>query len=426
MMLKNYYNGLNSNKILLFTTRQLCYHSAGFFAAQLADALEKAGYICEMCEIPEDGIAGEMHEQAVPAKDTAGEISPQAAAVLERYIGKEYAAVIDFNSKLPRLMCDDATYYLDTIQAPFFNYILDNPLYHHATLQCPLQRYHVLLVDEEHAAYVRKHYPHIQGTHMLSLGANEAVIGKTFEQKQENVLFMGTYRSPEIYLEQIRSQDMQAQKEMLHMIERIQAEPDLSVERALRAVLEEQDRKISEEDFALLMNTYYPVEMYLRNYDREQLVTALVRAKIPVRIVGDWWERYAYAAAPNLQLEQPVAFDRSFDKIAGSAVIADSSPFFKMGIHDRVFAGMANHTAVLTDESPYRKKVFRTGQHILDTDCPVVLYSPANPQQACDMAEELLINRGRRKDLVDKAYEMYQKEFTWNKVAERFVKLLTE
>ena len=73
MMLKNYYNGLNSNKILLFTTRQLCYHSAGFFAAQLADALENAGYQCELCEIPEDGIAGEMREQAVPAKDTAGE-----------------------------------------------------------------------------------------------------------------------------------------------------------------------------------------------------------------------------------------------------------------------------------------------------------------------------------------------------------------
>ena len=161
-----------TNKILLFTTRQLCYHSAGFFAAQLADALENAGYQCELCEIPEDGIAGEMYEQAVPAKDTAGEISPQAAAVLERYIGKEYAAVIDFNSKLPRLMCDEDTYYLDTIQAPFFNYILDNPLYHHATLQCPLQRYHVLLVDEEHAAYVRQHYPHIQGTHILSLGPN--------------------------------------------------------------------------------------------------------------------------------------------------------------------------------------------------------------------------------------------------------------
>ena len=89
------------------------------FAAQLADALENAGYQCELCEIPEDGIAGEMREQAVPAKDTAGEISPQTAAVLERYIGKEYAAVIDFNSKLPRLMCDDDTYYLDTIQAPF-------------------------------------------------------------------------------------------------------------------------------------------------------------------------------------------------------------------------------------------------------------------------------------------------------------------
>ena len=108
---------------------------------------------------------------------------------------------------------------------------------------------------------------------------------------------------------------------MLQMIERVQAEPDLSVERALRAVLEEQDRKISEEDFALLMNIYYPVEMYLRNYDREQLVTALVRAKIPVRIVGDWWERYAYAAAPNLQLEQPVAFDRSCGKCRDSGFV---------------------------------------------------------------------------------------------------------
>ena len=47
-----------TNKILFFTTRQLCYHSAGFFAAQLADALENAGYQCELCEIPEDGIAG--------------------------------------------------------------------------------------------------------------------------------------------------------------------------------------------------------------------------------------------------------------------------------------------------------------------------------------------------------------------------------
>lgn len=139
-----------------------------------------------MCEIPEDWHRLEkcMSRQC-RQKIRPGEISPQAAAVLERYIGKEYAAVIDFNSKLPRLMCDDATYYLDTIQAPFFNYILDNPLYHHATLQCPLQRYHVLLVDEEHAAYVRKHYPHIQGTHMLSLGAMKRLSEKLLSRSRK-------------------------------------------------------------------------------------------------------------------------------------------------------------------------------------------------------------------------------------------------
>ena len=71
-----------ANKILFFTTRQLCYHSAGFFAAQLADALENAGYQCELCEIPEDGIAGEMREQAVPAKDTAGERNTRRSLTL--------------------------------------------------------------------------------------------------------------------------------------------------------------------------------------------------------------------------------------------------------------------------------------------------------------------------------------------------------
>ena len=96
-----------TNIILIFTTRQLCYHSAGFFAAQLADALENAGYQCELCEIPEDGIAGEMREQAVPAKDTAGGVLPQAAAGRGGYSGKENAGGLDLNFTLPPVVCGD-------------------------------------------------------------------------------------------------------------------------------------------------------------------------------------------------------------------------------------------------------------------------------------------------------------------------------
>lgn len=404
-----------TNKILIFTTRQLCYRSAGFFAAQLSYALEKAGYECEMCEIPEDEIDGNMQEMAVPV--TEGEISPQAAAVLERYMGKEYAAVIDFNSKLPRLMCDDNVFYVDTIQAPFFNYILDNPLYHHSTLQCPLKRYNVLLVDEEHCEYVRKFYPHIHSVCMLSLGANEAVTGRAFEQKQQNVLFMGTYRKPSVYLQQISSYGICERKDMLQMIECIEAQPEFSVEKALTHILQEEKREVSKEEFALMMNRYYPVEMYLRNEYREQLITGLLKKGISVRIVGERWESYQYADSPKLKLERPVAFDRSFEKIAESAVLVDSSPFFKMGIHDRVFAGMANHTLVLTDRTAYRERIFGDG-----TD--VCMYSPDNSQEAGVIAEELLINHQKRKEIVDKAYDIYKKKYTWDKAAQRFINQL--
>lgn len=402
-----------TNKILMFTTRQMCYHSAGFFAAQMASGLEELGYECELCEFPEEGIAGNGQGQAKAAAAAGGEIDAAAATVLEQYIGKEYAAVIDFNSKLPRLLLEDNRYYLDAIDAPFYNYILDNPLYHHATLECTLKRYHVLLVDEGHCNYVRRYYPHIQSVHMLPLGANTAVFTKTFEQKQGNVLFMGTYRRPGVYLEQMNNAGGQAQKDMCDMVEMMQADTALTMEHALKKLLADSRRVVTDKEFVLLLNFYYPVEMYLRNRYREQLVTTLLNAGLPVRIVGDWWEHYSGADNPGLHLEKPVTFDKSFEKIAASALLADSSPFFQNGIHDRVFAGMANHTAVLTDNNPYLEKT-------LAAEGLIKTYPLDNPQEACAQAEELLINRAWRRELVDKAYAVYEKRYQWRNVAEKF------
>lgn len=401
-----------TNKILIFTTRQMCYHSAGFFAAQLMAQLENMGYICEMCEFDEeaigksgDVIAGECTEMA---------ISEETEKKLEYYIEKEYAAVIDFNSKLPRLIMEDGSYYLDYIQAPFYNYILDNPLYHHANLECRLKRYNVILPDKDHCEYVKRHYPHITSVIMQPLGASEAVFKKPFEQKEESILFMGTYRNPDIYLEQIRCIGGQAAEDMQNILELMLSDSSYTMENALRKVLAESGREVNDEQFALLMNHYYLVEMYFRNYYREQLITTFINGKLPVKIIGDWWENYKYADNPHIRIERPVAFDKSFDRIAAHAVLADSSPFFKSGVHDRVFAGMANYTAVMTDSNQYiRQSLAGKG---------MVCEYPLNDKgEILSRAEELLLNRQSRKEMTEKAYAEYKKCYTWKNVAENIV-----
>ena len=65
---------INIMKVLIFTTRQLCYNSGYYFAHRIGEEIEKLGIECEYCEIPEN---------AIPSAGT------QIARSEERRVGKE-------------------------------------------------------------------------------------------------------------------------------------------------------------------------------------------------------------------------------------------------------------------------------------------------------------------------------------------------
>lgn len=137
-------------KILIFCTRSLCYFSGEFFARDLAEIFQNKGDHVETVLLPDE------------PGSTASSRDLSQFGILETYIGKKYDAVIDFNSFLPYLSDDDGTPILDEIDAPFYNYLLDHPLYHHPGLSYKLKNYNVICIDKRHAEYVRKYYPHIK------------------------------------------------------------------------------------------------------------------------------------------------------------------------------------------------------------------------------------------------------------------------
>lgn len=88
--------------------------------------------------------------------------------------------------------------------------------------------------------------------------------------------------------------------------------------------------KYRKDSFPLILNKYYLVEMYYRNYYRKKMVDALVNTGFHIDIAGEWWESYDKINSPNVIWNKAVRFDKSYELIAGYRAMADSSPFLRV------------------------------------------------------------------------------------------------
>ena len=140
----------------------------------------------------------------------------------------------------------------------------------------------------------------------------------------------------------------------------------------------------------------------------------LVRAKIPVRLVGEGWEKYESCNETYVTREKAVVFGLSFEKIAHADVLLNVSPFFNHGAHDRIFAGMANHCTVLTDQNPYLKRILKDGEQ-------VCMYSLKDIRTLSDYAEELLTNRPLCREIQNNAYTEFKHKYTWEEKAKQLL-----
>ena len=374
-----------SNTILIFTSREICYNSHYFFAHQMEAAFEKLGYPVEMCEFTKED---------------------DFDAVLAPYLGKTYKLMLDFNSLLPQLVEEDGTPVLNMIHGPFFDYILDHPLFHYNCLSAQADNFHAILLDEAQESYVRKYYKGIKGTLMMPLGATEAVSESKRVENPDCILFMGSYDSEEKLLAMLKNLSEPLRMLAFQILEKRLENPLLPQEQAFSEVLSENKIEIDNSKFALFMNQMYPVDAYVRNHFRRKTIDTLVKYHIPVKIVGEGWEKYRSFDESFVTREREVEFGLSFEKIAKEHILLNNSPFFNRGAHDRIYAGMANHCVVLTDANPYLERTFRDRETIM-------LYSIKDEKGIKDRAEELLTNHALCKQIQERAYMEFKEKHTW-------------
>lgn len=371
-------------KIIVFSSREICYQSSSFFANQMADAFEDLGFDVQVCEFDE-------HDDL--------------DAVFQPLYGQKYRLLLDFNSTITRMVEEDGTPVLDKLDGPFFDYILDHPLFHYNCLNADLKNLNGIFLDEAQEAYVKRYYPRVKKTLTMPLGATEAVTGGK-KTETDTVLFMGTYDRPDKIYEMVELSPEPLRSYMKELIEMRIEDPILPMEAGFGQLLKAHGEELPDDKFALFMNAMYSVDAYIRDYFRKAALDELLKKKIPVQLVGEGWEKYQTPYERYRTIEKPVTFDLSFEKIAREQIMLDVSPIFNRGVHDRVIAGMANRTVVLTDSNPYRCAHFKNRKDMM-------FYSLAKIDSLSEAAGELMENEKLRSEIRDNAYQTFCTGHTW-------------
>lgn len=385
-------------KILFVQTKYLCYDSSTAFTSAMKEALEKQSVQVIVLEIMEEKTA---------------------AAELQKLIGKQFDAVIDFNSVLPFAATEAGEYLLDLVDAPFYNYIVDHPMFHHREISIPLKNYHVICIDRNHKKYVEACYTHIKSVVFLPLAAMPSMMPVLFEQKKTKVLFPGTFMPSKEHYDKIQSFEARKREDLLKLVDRMLGDHTLTLETAVCDLWKERGRILAPQELKGIMLECYWVDYFVRTYYREQLIEGLLKAEIPLTVVGSGWERYHGPKASRLKTLEGVGYFLGLQMIANARITLNVQPLFKDGVHDRVLSAMLNKTVAVTDNSIYIEENF-------DTQKELVLYQPNRIDRLAERLVLLLDNQTLLEKTALAGYEKAVKQHTWDNRIQQLIKILKD
>lgn len=381
---------------LIFAIKDICYSSYLYFAHALTKALRQAGHCVELF---------------TPKRDLLQE--------LESLSGRTFDAIFDFNSDLPRLTMEEGGFFLDQIHAPFYDIILDHPLYHHDSLKQKLSDFHVLCLDENHKKYIKAWYPHIASADVFPMtGEDTSPSDLSYPAKTIDLLFAGTYTNYQELESSIAACPSFLEDLTKKLIHRMMDDTSLTQEAALSALLPSLDEaELIEETFPLHMQACFLCDSYLRAFKREQLLCHLAKEKLPLTLCGNGWHKSPLADFPQVIILDNISFQDTFSLFRRSKITLNLLPEFKNGTHDRIYSAMLNHSLCLTDSSPRLAAEFKDGKDIC-------FYHTQYPENLTNCIFQLLSSPDTLMELSQNGYFRAKENHSWQSRAACLLKLL--
>lgn len=413
---------MNTRSALFLDCGGVCYDSTIYFIRQIQQQFTLLGWHTEHYSFTKEA----------------------AAAGLKQLYGRHFDLILDINSPMPSIQDESGTYCLDQIDGPVWHYILDHPFYHHNTLAHQLRDYHIICLDENHAAFLKQYYPHLQKIIVLPLAAEAAQPQIPFAERAIPILFTGTYTNPNLILFHARKQSPEMQLLFRQTTGQLMEHPSMTQEAILRQLLEipenETDlssalsksssnpqttifRKLLTDAGAsipVLMQQNYLSDVYIQACVREELIKQMLLRRLPITVYGHDWGVFlekSKGMIPDVEDYLKIQIELPYEMMpavyANTQISLNQMPWFKAGMHDRISLALVNGCVSVTDESTYIRSRLTDGLQLC-------YYSLEDFEGAAARVQELYQNPAQAAQIASEGNHYAVSHFTWKHWVDSF------
>ena len=326
----------------------------------------------------------------------------------------------------------------DQLNITMINIFMDHPMSFASCMAEPPARYVQLMPDEHHVEFARRFY-HIENgfflPHMASLSEgiweareqegdsaqeNNMFQGASLQQKEIPVLFPCGYRSVEELYDDIneRFAGSEANRLALQVLEYLIAHPWVTMEAAMDQCLADAGMEMPDELIAYFLDHAKLLDHFIRMYFRRKVLETVIRAEIPVAVMGGNWRAFPLTQSKNVTILPNTNFTGVFPYMEKSAITLNVMPWFKAGTHDRIFNALLHNSCPLSDTSTWL-----TAHFAEDKEC--AYYSLEHLEKLPGQITALLENPGRRRSIIENGRTKVLNHYTSRQIAETILHYLT-
>lgn len=368
------------------------YDTLCVFSEELGKSLERLGYQIVTVDLNDEN-------------DTNQKINKLA--------GLEVKAFIGFNGIGAGVQLSDGAYLQDAMNGPYYGFFVDHPVYQYNRLAAPIRNMNAFVVDESHADYIRIHHPDVQKVQMIPHGGIMPAEVRPYESRTKDVVFFGSFVSPEKILQQIDELPEQGLIDIVYnVIERMLTDFRITIDMAFDAMLQENSVNLCPEDYHSFMSYIRLADVYVRQYFRFLIIKTLAEAGIKIELYGEGWGNLKCSAKENLIVHEPVSCREACDIMNESKIVLNVMPWFKKGSHERIFMAMLSGAVCITDESTYINEQFADNVEI-------ITYSLNRLAELPMKIKFLLKDAAAAGNIAEAGRKKAEKSHTWDNRAEK-------
>lgn len=384
---------LAMNKIIIFESAT---DSLRTFACLMAEGFREIG-----CQV----LMADMNREA------------QTRAEICAFAEPRNTAALFFNHAGLNLLTESRASIWNELEIDCYDFIVDHPMYYHAALIFPIQKLTFLCVDEYHQKFIERFYPGRVRSFFLPLAGIRCKESEIpFEERSIDILFTGAYLIDDDLEYHVQGLGEGLRQIWLACYELLCDRTFLTLEQAVEICLKQKGLSLSEEDLRDTIRLFQDMDGMLRSRARAEVVRTLANEDVKVHIYGEGWQ-FLDCKQENLILHDRIPFDETIPLIADSKIVLNVMPWFKSGVHDRVYSAMLNGCVSLTDSSEYLDRTLRDGEQAL-------FYSLEHLEQLPEKVKKYLQEPQKLKQIAKRGHEYAKVTQTWQYRAKQLAEII--